>query len=86
MTDQTNTSDRLDAAVIIGLLIILGGVMAALVFVQIPEKNATLFAALAGTVVGAGLMAFINNRWGSSKSGTAKDATIASMLPKGDGQ
>lgn len=91
--DSNNDSGRvyllLDAAVIIGLLFLIGSAIFILAFVNIPEKNGTLFAAVVGTVVGAGLMAYVNNRFGSSKSSAAKDdalATIAKSAGTGSGQ
>lgn len=84
---DTSGDRTLDAAVILGLLFILGSAIFILAFVQIPDKNETLFAALMGTVVGAGLGAYVNNRWGSSKGSAEKDQTIAAIAqaPK-DGQ
>ena len=57
----------LDFIVVIGLLVLIGYIFMALTFVNIPEKNATLFAALAGGVVGSSLTAYVQWRWGSSK-------------------
>jgi hypothetical protein len=76
---------HLDFIVVVGLLLLITGILAALAFVNIPEKNETLFAALGGGVIGSGLTAYINWRWGASSGSAAKDATI-SNLAKGDGQ
>lgn len=77
------TPDRvtaiLDVIVVAGLLLLIGGILVALAFVNIPEKNETLFAALGGGVIGSGLTAYINYRWGSSRSSATKDSTIAAM-------
>lgn len=81
--DNTRGDRMLDAAVIIGLLFILASAIYILAFVNIPEKNETLFAALLGTVVGGGVMAYINNRWGSSKGSAEKDKTIAAIAKDG---
>ena len=79
---MNDLSDRLDALVIMALLSLLGFALWALVFVNIPEKNETLFAAVVGTVLGGGLGAYIQYRWGSSKGSQAKDATIANLTAK----
>lgn len=72
----------LDKLVISGLLFLLGAAVFVLAFVTIPPKNEDLFSALVGGVIGASIMAFINNRYGSSKGSAAKDATIASLAQK----
>lgn len=74
--------NRLDTAVILALLVILAGVLLVLAFVPVPDKNMTLFAALASGVVGAGVGSWVGFRWGSSTSSQAKDATIASLTTK----
>lgn len=80
-----NGADKLDAAVILLLMVMLGGVLAVLAFVNIPDKNETLFAAIAGGVVGASFTAYIQWRWGSSKGSAMKDQALADMA-KGQGQ
>lgn len=74
--------DKLAAFVVVALVFILGSVLYILAFVDIPDKNQTLFASIAGGVVGASIMAYINNRYGSSKGSAAKDATIADLTTK----
>ena len=69
----------LDFIVVIGLLVLIGYIFVALTFTAIPEKNATLFAALAGGVVGSSLTAYVQWRWGSSKGSADKDQTISTM-------
>lgn len=69
----------LDAVVILGLLFLMCSALYILAFVNIPDKNSSLFSALVGGVIGAGMMAYINNRWGSSKGSATKDATIATL-------
>ncbi len=78
--------DRLDALVIFGFLVLLGGVLAALVFRTIPADNMPLFAALSSGVLGSGLGAYVGFRWGSSKGSAAKDATIATLAAKAPDQ
>ena len=53
------------------LLLAVIGVLVILAFCTIPEKNMTLFAALAGTGVGSGLTAYVNWEWGASKKDAA---------------
>jgi drug/metabolite transporter (DMT)-like permease len=72
----------LDFVVVVGLLLLVAGILAALAFVSIPEKNETLFAALGGGVIGSGLTAYINWRWGASSGSAAKDAALAAMASK----
>ena len=73
------TPSWLDVIVVLGLLFLMGSALYILAFVNIPDKNSSLFSALVGGVIGAGLMAYINNRWGSSRGSLAKDATIATL-------
>ena len=75
-------NERLDAFVIIALIFLMGSAIYILAFVNIPDKNSSLFSALVGGVIGAGLMAYINNRWGSSKGSAVKDATISNLSQK----
>ena len=77
--DETS---RLDQLVIVALLFLLGSALFILAFVDIPDKNSSLFSAIIGGVIGSGLTAYIQNRWGSSKGSAAKDATIAAALQK----
>jgi hypothetical protein len=76
---MTADSDHLDVLVIVGLLFLLGAAVFILAFVAIPDKNQDLFSALVGGVIGASIMSFINNRFGSSKGSATKDATIATL-------
>jgi hypothetical protein len=81
MNDTPAAESRLDVAVVLGLMfqISMGG--AALVFLNIPKDNVTLFAALLMVVMN-GFSLYLGYRWGASKSGATKDATIAAMVPK----
>lgn len=69
--------NRLDAAVVLLLILLVAGVLAALAFVAIPDKNMTLFASLAGGIVGSSFTAYIQWRWGSSKGSAMKDQALA---------
>lgn len=75
------SSDQLDAAVIIILLFTLVGVLIALVFIPIPKDNVELFSALASGVIGSGVSGYLGYRFGSSRGAAAKDAVIAAQLP-----
>ena len=79
---MNDTDDRLATFVIVALLFLLGASVFILAFVAIPKENADLFSALVGGVIGASVMAFINNRFGSSKGSAAKDNTIAALTSK----
>jgi uncharacterized membrane protein YeaQ/YmgE (transglycosylase-associated protein family) len=63
--DPVNT---LDAIVVVGALLIIGGAVAALVFANIPKDNlailASIVAGLAGTVIGG----YAGYRWGASEA------------------
>lgn len=85
MNNTSPADSRLDAAVVLALIGLIAGILWVLAFVDIPQKNATLFAAIAGGVVGSGLTAYINYRWGASKGSAAKDETI-NALAKSAGQ
>lgn len=74
--------NRLDAAVVLSLIVLLGGVLLILAFVQIPKDNLTLFGSIGSGVVGAGIAAYIGYRWGSSKGSQAKDDAIATLTNK----
>ena len=82
MPHASGAESRLDAALVLGLLIILGGAVAVLAFVAVPKDNQSLLAALLGAVVGGGLTAYVNYRWGSSRGSAAKDETIAALAKK----
>jgi hypothetical protein len=73
-------SNWLDALIISGLLFLLGSAIFILAFVTLPPKNEDLFSALVGGVIGASLMAYVNNRWGSSRGSAAKDETISTLV------
>ena len=77
-----NEDNRLDALVIVGLLFMVGSALFVLAFVNIPDKNQSLFAAIVGGVIGSGLTAYVQNPWGSSKGSAAKDATITALTQK----
>lgn len=79
-TSQAGLTSLLDFVVVVSLILLTAGILFALVFVPIPEKNATLFAALSGGVVGSSLTAYVQWRWGSSKGSAAKDQTISEMV------
>lgn len=79
---MTEGNDRLDALVIFGFLVLIGGVLWSLVFETIPDKNMPLFAALSSGVLGSGLGAYVGYRWGSSKGSAAKDETITQLTQK----
>lgn len=79
---NTETESILDKAVVLGLLFMLASALFILAFVPIPDKNSSLFSALVGGVIGAGTMAYVNNRWGSSKGSAVKDATITALVQK----
>jgi hypothetical protein len=79
---MNDLTDRLDAFVVVSLVLLLGGILAALVFVPIPKDNVELFSALASGVVGAGVGAYVGYRFGSSKGSAAKDQTISALSAK----
>lgn len=81
---MNDTASRLDALVIVALIFLLGSALYILAFVSIPDKNSSLFAAIVGGVIGSGLTAYIQNRWGSSKGSAAKDTTIAALTKAAD--
>jgi uncharacterized membrane protein YeaQ/YmgE (transglycosylase-associated protein family) len=85
MADQPKTDSSFEAAVVFSLIFLLAMILGVLAFVPIPDKNQTLFTSLASGVVGAGVGAFLNFRWGSSASSKAKDDTISKMAGK-DGE
>ncbi len=62
---NTSTS-TLDAALVLVTLLLLGGGLAALAFVNIPDKNLPIFAALLTGLVGSVIGAYAGFRWGSS--------------------
>ena len=83
---MNDATDRLDALVILGLLVMLGFVLWSLVFVGIPKDNMTLFASLSSGTVGLGIGSYLGYRFGSSKGSAAKDATITAMADKAANQ
>lgn len=74
--------DRLDAFLVVALVLLMGGILTALIFVPIPKDNEELFSALASGVVGSGIGAYIGYRWGSSKGSATKDETISALTQK----
>ena len=73
----------LDFVVVLFILALITGILLALTFVDIPEKNETLFAALSGGVVGSSFTAYIQWRWGSSKGSADKDRVLSNMAAGG---
>lgn len=80
MNADMNT--RLDTVVILAVLFLISSAMFILAFVNIPDKNQTLFAALVGGVIGASLSTYVSYRWGSSKGSSVKDDTISQLMTK----
>lgn len=64
--NNTNTTATLDAALVLVTLLLLGGGLAALAFVNIPDKNLPIFASLLTGLVGSVIGAYAGFRWGSS--------------------
>lgn len=77
--NNTNTS-TLDSALVLVTLLLLGGGLAALAFVNIPDKNLPIFASLLTGLVGSVIGAYAGFRWGSSV--TAKK--MAGMAEAGE--
>lgn len=75
---------KLDAAVVLLAFALAAGVMAALVFKEIPEKNLSLFSALALGIWSV-VTTYVGYRWGSSRGSAMKDQALADMA-KGTGQ
>lgn len=65
MNPNINTS-TLDASLVLVTLLLLGGGLAALAFVNIPDKNLPIFASLLTGLVGSVIGAYAGFRWGSS--------------------
>jgi hypothetical protein len=72
---RTRAYETLDAILVVAALVIVAGLMAALVFVEIPTNNLPVLASLGATVVGLGT-AYAAFRW--SSNATAKNQADAS--------
>lgn len=67
---MTRDYRTLDAIVVCASLVIMGGVMAALAFANIPQPNLPILAALSSGTFGAALGAYVGARWGNKKPST----------------
>jgi len=59
----------LDAIVVIGSLLIVGGGVAALIFYTVPGENLAVVSGLLGTIAGTILGGYAGFRWGASVAG-----------------
>jgi hypothetical protein len=58
--------ETLDAIVVIGAMLIVGGGVAGLIFFIIPSENLAVVAGLLGTIAGTILGGYAGVRWGAS--------------------
>jgi len=58
----------LDAIVVVACLIMLGGVLTALVYLDIPQPNLPILSGLVGATLGSILGLYAGARWGNKKT------------------
>jgi hypothetical protein len=77
-TTQSSQANDLDKALVIGTLLIIAGVIAALIFVNINQSQLAIIASLASGLMGAVIGGYTGYRWGASdalKKQTAVSST-----------
>lgn len=67
MTAKTDPVNPLDAALVLGVLAIIGGTFWALGFHEIPKENLPILAGALGTLMGTILGAYAAYRWSASQ-------------------
>lgn len=77
---MTRDYRTLDAIVVCASLLIMGGVMAALAFMTIPQANLPILAALSSGTFGAALGAYVGARWGNKKPTTEAETAGAGSV------
>lgn len=70
----------LDAIVVIGGILLVGGGGVALIFVEIPGPNLPILASLITGVLGI-LLAYTGARWGNKKPTTDEEAGSVTVIP-----
>lgn len=71
---MTRDYRTLDAIVVCGCLLMLGGAGLALVYVTIPQANLPIFAALVSGTVGGALGLYTGARWGNKKPSSEENS------------
>lgn len=68
--------ETLDAIVVVGAMVIVGGGVAGLMLVTVPGENLAVVAGLLGTIAGSILGAYAGFRWGASQSKDAQSVRV----------
>lgn len=68
MSDPHRYANHLDAAVVLVVLLIVGGVLWALATIKIPSENLAVLAGLSSGLVGTVIGGYAGFRWGSSQA------------------
>lgn len=63
---KSEIGSRLDAMLVIGALVLVGGVLGGLFFARVPQANLPIIASLAGFLAGSILGGYAAYRWGAS--------------------
>jgi hypothetical protein len=63
----TDPVNKLDATLLVGVLLIVGGGVAALVFANIPKDNLAILASLLASLLSAVIAGYAGYRWGASQ-------------------
>lgn len=66
----------LDAIVVVASLIIIGGGVAGLMFLNVPSDNLPIVAGLLGTMLGTILGGYAGFRWGASMKPETQDVNV----------
>ncbi|ESQ82406.1 hypothetical protein AEAC466_17435 [Asticcacaulis sp. AC466] len=71
---MNRTYDTLDAIVVIGAMLIIGGGVGSLIFFDPPQNNLPIIASLLGTLLGTIVGGYAGFRWGASQGQNNRQA------------
>lgn len=72
--------ETLDAIVVVGAMIIVGGGVAGLMLVSVPGENLAVVAGLLGTIAGTVVGGYAGFRWGASAGREAQDVNVVNPV------
>lgn len=75
--------ETLDAIVVIGSIVIIGGAVAGLMWRDVPQNNLPIIASLVGTLLGTIVGGYAGFRWGSSIASKEANAAMAQIAGAG---
>lgn len=79
MTPPRRDYRTLDAIVVVGCIVLLGAIAAALVFIDIPQPNLPILASLASGTFGLTLGLYAGARWGNNQNTRHAEPPVGAM-------